>query len=111
MPDAHDNAITLEGLRYRVEAVESDFKKNGDTHKDLYDKLNKQNENYARLDERFSGMDNSLGRLEKSLEIVSNKIDTLTNAPAKKWNIVVTATITTVVGAVIGAVCTTIFGG
>ena len=80
-----------EDHEFRLHALEEDSKRNSKQHQDFYAAFRDLGERGARTDERYNNILATLGKLETSVEEIKGK-------PARRWDTVIVAVITAVVG-------------
>lgn len=79
----------------RILALEKDSERNQTTHKEFYDKLESLNVNDATSDVKYGNILMAIGKLEAQMAELLAK-------PAKRWDGIVMAAITAIIGIVIG---------
>jgi chromosome segregation ATPase len=82
-------------LEQRVAALEKDIERNSEQHKEFYARFGSLENFQARTDEKYSN-------IMREIEKMSETLESLKSAPAKNWNAVVSAAISSIVGVVIG---------
>ena len=100
MPDCEKNCV----LAARVDRLEEDMKsekENRQTHSEIYDRLRK-----VESDQAVSRT--KLDTITDKLDSLDGKMDTLLSKPGKRWEAVVAAVISAVVGGLIVFVMTKI---
>ena len=83
-----------EDIEYRLTALEEDSRRNQQTHKEFFARFEKMSTEYARIDAQYANILTTLAKLETAIEELKGK-------PAKRWDSVIGAVITGVVGFVI----------
>lgn len=90
---AESEIITLvKNLQERLEIAE---RNNAQAHKEIYKDLEEKAIRDARTDEKYNNIMQAIARLEV-------RVDDLTNKPAKRFDSIVAAAISAIVGGVIG---------
>ena len=83
-----------ETIEFRVQALEEDSRRNQETHKEFYARFEDMGREYTRIDTQYANILTTMGRMEAA-------IADLTGRPSKRWDSVVAAVITGVVGFVV----------
>ena len=86
-----------EDFEFRLVALEEDSRRNQQTHKEFFARFESQGKDYTRVDAQYSSIMSTLSKLERTVEELKDK-------PAKRWDTVIVAIITAVVGVVVGLV-------
>lgn len=87
---------------HRIERLEKRADDNESTHGKIYDRLRMIENVSARTDEKLAGIVTTLARVEKMISDQAEK-------PARRWDIVITALISSAVTAVVTIVAANIF--
>lgn len=97
-----DNCKTSDcPMAQRIEALESDNKRHGDTHKQFYKKFERINEHMVRTDERYDKLREDTAEIKESIKENTEAIKAIKDKPAKLWDGLVEKAIWAVAGAVI----------
>lgn len=81
-------------VEYRLKALEEDSARNQATHKEFFGRFEKMATEYARIDAQYATILTTLAKLETAIEDLKSR-------PARRWDAVIGAIITGVVGFVV----------
>lgn len=81
-------------VEYRLAALEEDSRRNQQTHKEFFGRFEKMATEYTRIDAQYANILTTLAKLEAAIEELKAK-------PSRRWDAVVGAAITGVVGFVV----------
>lgn len=101
MPDCEKNCVLAARVDRLEEDMKSEKKKKKKTHSEIYDRLRK-----VESDQAVSRT--KLDTITDKLDSLDGKMDTLLSKPGKRWEAVVAAVISAVVGGLIVFVMTKI---
>lgn len=78
-------------IEFRLSRLEEDSRRNQETHKEFFARFEKFGNEHARIDAQYANIMTTLCKLEAAIEELKSK-------PAKRWDSVIAAAITGVVG-------------
>lgn len=95
-------------LKEQVTRLETKY---SESRQRIYERLEKLETESARVDEKYKSIMQDLEELKKQQGKILNQIEALTQQPAKRWDNVISSSISTIVGVIVGFVASHINGG
>ena len=103
--------ITLEALAARITELEKAKGDNHADHSNIYRRLETLETDKGRTAEQYKYIRRDLDELKKQQQEILDRIELISQKPAKRWDTVVTSTITAIIGGIIGFILTRVLGG
>lgn len=90
----------------RVQTIEEDNRR---AHKEFYEKFERINEHMVRTDERYDKLREDNAEIKESIKENTEAIKAIQEKPGKRWDAMVAAIISAVVGVIVGIAASGIF--
>ena len=89
-------------MEQRIVMLEQDSDRNQATHREFYNRFEAISEKLARNDERYTQIIKDTGEIKQDIKETKTAVQALNEKPARRWESLIAAAISAIVGVLIG---------
>lgn len=103
--------MDIDALEVRVKTLEENYKANAESRREIYKRLSKLEQDASRTDEKYKRIMTELDEQKRQLNSILEKLESMSEKPAKRWDAAMASIVSAVIAAVVGFIAAQIKGG